>query len=85
MNKVTGFLVGLLCGALLVVGILAFNQNSFASYYDIDDVMSKLDSIESKVDSVAYGYDLDDIMRKLRNVESTVSSIESDVSYIKFK
>lgn len=73
MNKATGFLVGLLCGALLVVGILAFNQNSFASYYDIDDVMSKLDDIESTVS---------DIERKVRSIYWDVSSIKSEVSSI---
>ena len=52
MNKVTGFLVGVLCGALVVVGILAFNQNSFALGEDISDVVRALKNIKSSIDSL---------------------------------
>lgn len=62
----------------LIIGVLGtiiiFFLIGASSYYDIDDIMSKLKSVESDVSNIEY---------TVSNIESYVSSIESDVSYIK--
>lgn len=75
-------------GILFTLSMLTFL--GMKSYYDIDDVMSKLNDIESTIsnlestvsdieDNIGGEYDYGSVLYKLREIESTVGDIKNGV------